>query len=767
MKFGLDLKMGNWYRKSVVTGGNDYVTLPQNLLLSAGTILEDFEAATDWTAVGGSAANNTTAGQFRTGLQSVKLTGNAGVTAKIVKTVNLDMSGDWNILRLSCYVHDLNALYNGNIMLYLGNDSGLTNAFRVWMFQNTFKRVGWHTFAMHKSQFNRVGEGSWSNPIVRIVVQFVSAAGQTPAISFDSLYWGVKSTPAIMLHFDDATTTQYNDYCSYMKSINIRGTLWAISSHVGQAGYMTPAQLQELDAAGWSIGNHTDTDTDLSTLTEEQQEAAISTCKAYLDGIGLTKASSYLCYPSGGYNEDTFTAMDAQNILLGRGLTITYGDGEPRFVMPFDNSYLLPSNSSTLFTLAQAKTQVDNAIAYGYIFPMHIHGDWSAADLYALINYRKNEIAHITIDDYYRLQSGPVRIPKVKDGGGVANVETDLLLDQFTTDESAPLTSPRTCEPGPGTLAITDGSNIMSIAGSKLVINGTPAANSQFVTGSIPFLAGKILSADIDATTGYLLIELHDSNTFSVAPRYSVLVNSTGPAVEVRDDTNGISTLTAMVNNPLSGTYAIVMRENDGTFYIKDTDLIWVGYKRTAFATLYGGGYFYHGLAQNLALDNFKLYTASPSGLNTEYGIATNVVLVPSNGETMAGDADGLYRIRWTPQASETLTFLFRRTDDDNTMKLVCDQVAGTIKLYERVAGSDTEINAGKTQTWTVATQYAITIQAWGTKIQTRVDKDIKHNTTSSVNQAVTGLKVSSDNVAPNINEFVAWPRDLSGFPFV
>jgi hypothetical protein len=177
--------------------------------------------------------------------------------------------------------------------------------------------------------------------------------------------------------------------------------------------------------------------------------------------------------------------------------------------------------------------------------------------------------------------------------------------------------------------------------------------------------------------------------------------------------------------------------------------------------------YYYETVAKNLANDNFKICTASPSALNDEYGIATGYNLTPVNGTALTSTADGTYQITWTPKANEVLTILFRRTDDDNCMKLVCDQAGGTIKLYERSAGSDSEINPGKTQTWTVGTAYAISISTFGQIIQTRVWHVLKHNTTSANQQTATTLAVSSNDATPNISEFVAWPRELTGFPFV
>ncbi len=45
---------------------------------------------------------------------------------------------------------------------------------------------------------------------------------------------------------------------------------------------------------------------------------------------------------------------------------------------------------------------------------------------------------------------------------------TWLLYDEFTTADAAPITSPRTCEPGPGTLTAFQPSDQLGIVGSKL-----------------------------------------------------------------------------------------------------------------------------------------------------------------------------------------------------------------------------------------------------------------------------------------------------------
>jgi hypothetical protein len=78
-------------------------------------------------------------------------------------------------------------------------------------------------------------------------------------------------------------------------------------------------------------------------------------------------------------------------------------------------------------------------------------------------------------------------------GGGAA--VTYLFRDEFTTDDAAPLTSPRTAEPGPGTLTITQTDGGLSISGGKLIIDGTPVTgwNRQGAVVSTTRAAGRAL----------------------------------------------------------------------------------------------------------------------------------------------------------------------------------------------------------------------------------------------------------------------------------
>ena len=72
-------------------------------------------------------------------------------------------------------------------------------------------------------------------------------------------------------------------------------------------------------------------------------------------------------------------------------------------------------------------------------------------------------------------------------GGGV----TYLLRDEFTTDAAAPLTSPRTCEPGPGTLTISDADGAMNIASAQLEIVAPLSGHGSQKLGWLAFSGSR------------------------------------------------------------------------------------------------------------------------------------------------------------------------------------------------------------------------------------------------------------------------------------
>jgi len=414
-------------RRNQIINRDDYVTLPKDLALSYGTLYEDFEDDANWTpSASAVVADNST--NYKTGAQSVKLTGVAGVQSSMTKTVNWDLSGNWNLLTFWFYLHDPIADYGTSSMLcYLSNNAGVTDAFRFWITIGTGRQNAsggrWFKASCHKNDFAVVGAGTFASPIIRLQFRFTSSALKTPSISFDSLYIDEKRIPALVLSFDDASSLQYSNCYQYMKNFNIRGTAWAIGDNVGITNYMTAAQIKELAREGWCIGNHCDTGTNLTTLTEAQQETAINDCKTVLEGIGLSGGENYLCYPGGTYNADTEIALVNCGIIFGRTTQTTLGTSSQHVTLPFSDIKYFTSQSSSGASLATLNGWVDSAVNYQYVLSVHLHlvggSDISVAIFQSWIQYIRSyclmgKLYVITVDDLYKLTTGPVKVLKVK-----------------------------------------------------------------------------------------------------------------------------------------------------------------------------------------------------------------------------------------------------------------------------------------------------------------------------------------------------------------
>jgi peptidoglycan/xylan/chitin deacetylase (PgdA/CDA1 family) len=406
-------------------------TLPKNLLTNPGTLYEDFETLSDWTTANGTVSPNTS--EFKTGTQSIKLTTNAGTTATMTKELNWTL-GEFGQMRLWMWLHNPVLTDYVSIELWLSNDAGFANTFRVWTGvnieapNNTIRAGEWISFNFPCSYFKVLsGVPSWDNPIVRVLLKVQAAATKVVEVSFDSLTFGIRGIPALMLSFDDGTSEQYNNCFLYMKPRGIRGTLWADTGTIDHTGGIIHQQLQEMDAAGWCIGNHANSSTDLSTLSEAQQETAILSCHDTLSGWGLHRGAHYLAFPSGGFNNDTYTAMTNLGMLIGRTTQVNDAITSTPFrvnLIPDTNLYRLRSSTvkTTYMSLAQAESVIDSAISSGSVLALHqnqvgsgVDSAWSTADFQTLIDYiaakkQAGLLRDITIDDYYKLTLGPVSV---------------------------------------------------------------------------------------------------------------------------------------------------------------------------------------------------------------------------------------------------------------------------------------------------------------------------------------------------------------------
>jgi hypothetical protein len=336
-----------------------------------------------------------------------------------------------------------------------------------------------------------------------------------------------------------------------------------------------------------------------------------------------------------------------------------------------------------------------------------------------------------------------------------------LLRDEFLTDEAAPLASPRTAEPGPGTLIINDSDNAVSISGGRAQIT-QPNNWTNSLRSEVQFArqTGLAAFATLNGNQRFGLVGWHDNAT----PNQ---VGISGIAIVGFDNVNllaGVNKLSIIVL-PSGYTFdtdmpASTVLRTAGSWLLAKVaglwTLLWVANAGTA-SNLYAALTGNVQQATPLKFDNFHV-VALPAPWDDDWGIATNRIATTSDGSTTTSEANAIIEHTITAATGVTQELDVRRTDADNRWIIRMDQAGSTIKLIERNGGFETE-RSSAAQTWTNGTAYRVVVIQDGNAIRTFVANVAKNTYTSATfNNTATDVRVSHAGA-----DLVAWPRTLSG----
>jgi peptidoglycan/xylan/chitin deacetylase (PgdA/CDA1 family) len=214
----------------------------------------------------------------------------------------------------------------------------------------------------------------------------------------------------LMIAFDDQYSSQYSVAYDYMQPRGIPGTMYVCTNNVNTGpAYCTDANLLEMEANGWVIGNHSMSHPLLANLSLEDQQAEIGGAIAALTGWGLSETNAkHFAYPTGNYNANTLTAMGNLGMLTGRVATLVEYSIDPNVNYP----YLLDPMwyAANFFTLDDLKDKINIARQRGKWVMIFFHGfadtpatnQWTPANFRALIDWVvEQNIPCKTIADYY------------------------------------------------------------------------------------------------------------------------------------------------------------------------------------------------------------------------------------------------------------------------------------------------------------------------------------------------------------------------------
>lgn len=378
-----------------------------------------------------------------------------------------------------------------------------------------------------------------------------------------------------------------------------------------------------------------------------------------------------------------------------------------------------------------------------------------------------------------------------------------LLRDDFLTTASAPLSSPRTCEPGPGGLTLTQTSGNLSIDADGLVVptTGSPAWGNMGArhTAGHARAAGRINYWRVKktgGTFGYAAFLTSVTNLSLASGVAGIYFNNTTLSWSAGGGTVSIGSTPsgwyhAVIVERATGYFGLEKREGESVFR-----LLTVLAAGTT-ATIYGCVNNYD-LAYSvrrvgipdltwtptpLASDSFDRSDSSSLGSTNGAGveetggsglawadltgdpqIASNAFCASGSADTAAtvdlGKSDVVLCATLTARASGP-GIVFRAVDANNYWRAAID--GSNIKIWERTGGSWTE-RASAAASTSNGTDYFAVLALEGTSIRFTVG-NVMVTYTSSVRQTATVHGVYSGTTDGTVKSFGAFDRFQSTFP--
>lgn len=157
----------------------------------------------------------------------------------------------------------------------------------------------------------------------------------TVAQLFDAVFHGAPLPPKpVMLSFDDGYADDVTQVLPVLRANGMTGVFFIITGRFHEAGFVDPAQIRELDAAGMDVGAHTRHHVDLPGLPATTLTSEIAGSREDLERL-LHHPIAAFAYPAGRYDAATVAAVRQ----AGFALAVTT---EPGMQLSAQQPLLLP-----------------------------------------------------------------------------------------------------------------------------------------------------------------------------------------------------------------------------------------------------------------------------------------------------------------------------------------------------------------------------------------------------------------------------------------
>lgn len=252
-----------------------------------------------------------------------------------------------------------------SVSFFLAQEAGFSNYYNF-----AFASVGvtpdrWAYMTQHRqAPDSTTGSPNPANAFVRVRAVVTLGAGVTGTFYVGPICYNWRSQPQVVFTFDDGDATFYTEAFAYMQPRGIPGSVALNRS--GSGTPLSVAQIQEMQAAGWSFHNHGDTHVDLTTLTEAELVSQVAGSAIYWGRQGVSLDSDTFVLPFGARNAlvDSVLARGYRYSVLASGASFPVWDGIQDPYKIFRQVIDVPTSTATTLAALNVAENRGNALIY-------------------------------------------------------------------------------------------------------------------------------------------------------------------------------------------------------------------------------------------------------------------------------------------------------------------------------------------------------------------------------------------------------------------
>jgi len=371
-----------------IVNADDYFLIDSSYVISAPTSApaerryrDYFDDTTGWTGSGAVPVENSTLvekpdGQLRASLTLQATAGSSSLDATLTKAAGWDLTNMTGVVRF--YIHAGTPGQSDDWQNIELINLRLTSTHRGYVEFRVFNNVsnylfnakpGWSTIPLSQTgPLEWRGSFDWLSIASMSLIVHRKNADATPAVTFNYFeMFPISKKKLVAMTFDDNFAGQYGA-AKYLASLGLHATFYVVPGHVGQPGYLTLAQLHEMQDMGHLIAGHTYTHTpQWSWMPLQQKITEVTRTTQWLLDNGFVKGARIMATP-GGYWD-----LQDDPLIIGK-----YVDQLRYVALPGDFTINNLWDNSHLYVAADAgatsQTALDKLESSGGLAVLFTHG---------------------------------------------------------------------------------------------------------------------------------------------------------------------------------------------------------------------------------------------------------------------------------------------------------------------------------------------------------------------------------------------------------